>query len=127
MAGARAQSVHSENYHSHSLNPRPPIITQLGEKSRSCASWVKLKPEYSGQTPEMDLLVIGAGYGEGKARAGLLCTFMLGVAVPNADGGTPERFMAITRVSGRADVHPSPPFQRRWVKRLRSFVMLVSC
>jgi len=52
----------------------------VGEQSRSKAHWVKMKPEYSDQTSNLDLLVLGGYYGDGHRRAGMLSHFLLGVA-----------------------------------------------
>lgn len=53
---------------------------ELGEKSRAAALWVKMKPEYGDQTDDLDLLVLGAYYGEGKGLRGKgISTFVCGV------------------------------------------------
>ncbi|CAN0389132.1 unnamed protein product, partial [Discosporangium mesarthrocarpum] len=52
---------------------------QLGEKSRHSGSWVKMKPEYSDQTSDMDLLILAAKHGDGPSRAGVLSSFIMGV------------------------------------------------
>ena len=58
-----------------------------------------MKPEYSEQTADLDLLILGASFADGKMRSGLLSRFLLGVAVPNADGSSPPtKFWPITRV-----------------------------
>ncbi|CAM9127479.1 unnamed protein product [Scytosiphon promiscuus] len=70
----------------------------LGDKSRKCALWVKKKPEYSDQTEDMDLLVLAAGFANGKMRSGLLSKFLLGVAVPTEEGKRRREFYALVRV-----------------------------
>ncbi|CAM9713851.1 unnamed protein product, partial [Laminaria digitata] len=71
----------------------------IGVGSRKKALWVKMKPEYSEQTGDLDLLILGAGFADGKMRSGLLSRFLLGVAVPNADGSSPPtKFWPVTRV-----------------------------
>eukprot|EP01038_Epipyxis_sp_PR26KG_P009014 gene9014-12157_t len=53
---------------------------ELGEKSRGLGYWVKMKPEYGNQTDDLDLLILGAYFGEGKGvRGGGLSTFLCGV------------------------------------------------
>ena len=51
----------------------------IGEKSRSAAHWVKMKPEYSDQTAHIDCLIVAAYYGDGTRRSGLLSHFLLAV------------------------------------------------
>ena len=51
-----------------------------GEKSRHASHWVKMKPEYSDQVDALDVLVVGAYYGDGTRRAGLLSHFLLAVS-----------------------------------------------
>lgn len=59
---------------------------ELGVKSKALGHWVKMKPEYGDQTEDLDLIVLGAYYGEGKSLRGKgLSTFLLGVRV-DADG-----------------------------------------
>lgn len=78
---------------------RPRCVRQIGVGSRKRALWVKMKPEYSEQTADLDLLILGAAFANGKMRSGLLSRFLLGVAVPNADGSSPPtKFWPITRV-----------------------------
>lgn len=57
-----------------------------------------MKPEYSEQTGDLDLLILAAGFANGRMRSGLLSRFLLGVAVPSADGSPPSKFWPITRV-----------------------------
>ena len=71
---------------------------QIGEKSRKKCLWVKMKPEYSDETADMDLIILGAGFAQGRMRSGLLSKFLVGVAVPSADGSPPTQFYPITRV-----------------------------
>eukprot|EP00904_Undaria_pinnatifida_P001070 jgi/Undpi1/10964/HiC_scaffold_30.g13265.m1 len=70
----------------------------IGVGSRKLALWVKMKPEYSEQTGDLDLLILAAGFANGRMRSGLLSRFLLGVAVPSADGSPPSKFWPITRV-----------------------------
>lgn len=76
-------------------------LCKVGDKSRNDARWVKMKPEYSDQTADLDLLILGAAFASGKMRSGLLSKFILGVAVPTDDGGPPTQFWPITRVRER--------------------------
>ncbi|CAM9475934.1 unnamed protein product [Pylaiella littoralis] len=72
---------------------------QIGEGSRKTALWVKMKPEYSDQTEDVDLLILAAGFANGKMRSGLLSKFLVGVAVPTEeDGQTRKQFHALVRV-----------------------------
>ena len=41
-----------------------------------------MKPEYSDQTKNMDILIIGGMYGEGKRRSNMLSHFLCAVADP---------------------------------------------
>lgn len=54
---------------------------ELGEKSRSRnAKWIKMKPEYSNNMTDLDLLILGGYYGEGKGvRADGISHFLMGV------------------------------------------------
>lgn len=52
----------------------------LGEKARGLQHWVKMKPEYSDQTTNLDVIVLGAYYSEGKRRSGRIASFLIGVA-----------------------------------------------
>lgn len=71
---------------------------QIGEKSRKKCLWVKMKPEYSDQTSGLDFIILGAGFAQGRMRSGLLSKFLVGVAVPTADGSPPSQFYPISRV-----------------------------
>ena len=52
----------------------------LGMKSRQLMHWVKMKPEYSDMTRDLDLILLGAYHGEGKSMRGKgLSTFLCGV------------------------------------------------
>ena len=52
----------------------------LGMKSRQLMHWIKMKPEYSDMTRDLDLIILGAYYGEGKSMRGQgLSTFLCGV------------------------------------------------
>lgn len=73
-------------------------IFQLGDKSRKCGLWVKMKPEYSDQTADIDLIVLAGGFASGAMRSGLLSRFLLGVAVPTADGSPAKKFWPVTKV-----------------------------
>lgn len=79
--------------------PLDSVLPQIGDKSRKCALWVKMKPEYSDQTEDMDLIILAAGFANGKMRSGLLSKFLLGVAVPTEEGQPRRDFFALTRVS----------------------------
>jgi DNA ligase-4 len=54
---------------------------ELGEKSRSRdAKWIKMKPEYSNNMTDFDLLILGGYYGEGMSTRGDgISHFLLGV------------------------------------------------
>lgn len=78
-------------------------VHQIGESSRKSALWVKMKPEYSDQTEDMDLLILAAGFADGKMRSGLLSKFLVGVAVPTEEGQQRKQFYALVRVSNGMD------------------------
>lgn len=61
--------------------------------------WIKIKPEYTdGAMVELDLLIIGGYYGEGRKR-GIVSHFLLGIAVPpDNPGSDPKEFESVTRV-----------------------------
>lgn len=71
---------------------------QIGEGSRKSALWIKMKPEYSDQTEDVDLLILAAGFANGTMRSGLLSKFLVGVAVPTEEGQPRKRFHALVRV-----------------------------
>lgn len=55
---------------------------ELGEKSRSKdAKWIKMKPEYSNNMTDLDLIILGGYYGEGRGgvRSEGISHFLLGV------------------------------------------------
>eukprot|EP00903_Cladosiphon_okamuranus_P009258 g8834.t1 len=70
----------------------------LGDKSRKSALWIKMKPEYSGQTEDMDVLILAAGFANGEMRSGLLSKFLVGVAAPNEEGKPRKTFYPVARV-----------------------------
>lgn len=68
---------------------------ELGEKSRYSAQWVKMKPEYGDQTEDLDLLILGAYYGEGMGLRGKgLSTFLCGVR----DDRRPDLYHTVCKV-----------------------------
>ncbi|XP_014279240.1 DNA ligase 4 [Halyomorpha halys] len=58
--------------------------------------WLKIKPDYSEGTVDLDLLIIGGYYGTGRMK-GQICHFLLGVAAEESDN--PNTFMSVARVS----------------------------
>lgn len=58
-----------------------------------------MKPEYFGQTEDMDVLILAAGFANGKMRSGLLSKFMVGVAAPSEEGKPRRKFYPVARVS----------------------------
>ncbi|KAF6216000.1 hypothetical protein GE061_000337 [Apolygus lucorum] len=65
--------------------------------SRS-SGWYKIKPEYTeGGLVDLDLLIIGGYYGQGK-RKGKVSHFMMGLAVPTENGVYPSQFESLCRV-----------------------------
>lgn len=70
----------------------------LGEKSRSKMAWVKMKPEYSDMTANLDLILLGGYYGEGTRRAGDISHFLLGVKEPHREGEMPTKFFTFAKV-----------------------------
>lgn len=68
---------------------------ELGETSRSTASWVKMKPEYGDNTEDLDLLILGGYGGEGQSLRGEgISTFLCGVKSEN----DPGKFYTLTKV-----------------------------
>eukprot|EP01084_Bolivina_argentea_P066851 121888_1 len=54
----------------------------LGEMGRETKDWIKLKPDYSDQTPSLDCLIVGAYFSESKEeskRSGLISSFLLAI------------------------------------------------
>lgn len=63
--------------------------------------WMKIKPDYSEGTDDLDLLIIGGYFGTGR-KAGKICYFLLGVAEESS--GEPDKFLSVARVcSGISD------------------------
>ena len=61
---------------------------EVGAQSKTKGYWVKVKPDYSDMTTDLDLLVLGAYYGEGTNDRGKgLSTFLLGVIDDDAPAG----------------------------------------
>lgn len=58
----------------------------LGEKARALQLWIKMKPEFSDQTTNLDVIVLGAYYSEGKRRSGRIASLLVGVAEPQTRG-----------------------------------------
>lgn len=79
--------------------------------------WMKIKPDYSEGTVDLDLLIIGGYYGTGRMK-GQICHFLLGVAAEESDN--PTTFMSVARVSSglsdeaRADL--SSKLNPHWIK-----------
>ncbi|XP_039278065.1 DNA ligase 4 [Nilaparvata lugens] len=67
--------------------------------------WYKIKPEYTdGAMTDLDLLIIGGYYGEGR-RKGLVSHFLLGVAAVKEESmGDPKDFLAVGRVGSGCTV-----------------------
>lgn len=60
----------------------------LGMRSRQSQNWVKMKPEYSDLTRDLDLIILGAYFGEGNSMRGKgLSTFLLGIR-DDSDAGS---------------------------------------
>ncbi len=54
----------------------------LGEMGRETKDWIKLKPDYSDQTPSLDCLIVGVYFSETKEeskRSGLISSFLLAI------------------------------------------------
>lgn len=61
---------------------------EVGTASKAKGYWVKVKPDYSDMTTDLDLLVLGAYYGEGVNNRGQgLSTFLCGVIDDDAPAG----------------------------------------
>ncbi|KAK9497557.1 hypothetical protein O3M35_004257 [Rhynocoris fuscipes] len=71
-------------------------INSLYKPNSRNSGWFKLKPEYTdGALVELDLLIIGGYYGEGRKK-GIINQFLLGLAVPNKQGL--KQFSSLCRV-----------------------------
>lgn len=58
----------------------------IGVHSRQSMYWIKMKPEYSDMTKDLDLIVLGAYFGEGKSMRGRgVSTFLCGVKEDSLD------------------------------------------
>jgi ATP-dependent DNA ligase len=78
----------------------------LGMRSRQSQHWVKMKPEYSDLTRDLDLIILGAYFGEGSSMRGKgLSTFLLGIR-DDSDAGTSS---VITPPSSLTTSSLSPP------------------
>uniref|UniRef100_A0A0A9ZG36 DNA ligase 4 n=2 Tax=Lygus hesperus TaxID=30085 RepID=A0A0A9ZG36_LYGHE len=65
--------------------------------SRS-SGWYKIKPEYTeGGLVDLDLLILGGYYGQGKQK-GKVSHFMMGLAAPTENGLHPSQFESLCRV-----------------------------
>ena len=62
------------------------VFKSLGSKyepGQRTTEWIKLKPDHiDGMGEQLDLLIIGSYYGEGKRRGGDVSHFLLGVLAP---------------------------------------------
>jgi DNA ligase-4 len=68
---------------------------ELGEKSRSFAYWVKMKPEYGEYQTDLDLLILGGYYGEGQSMRGQgISTFLCGIK----DNNNPNIYQTLCKV-----------------------------
>jgi DNA ligase-4 len=94
---------------------------ELGEKSRSKnASWIKMKPEYSDECTDMDMIILGAYFGEGKSVRGKgVSHFLLGVIDDRSPSdslkfasvckvGTGYTFSELTTLREKLDSHWRP-------------------
>ena len=54
----------------------------LEGKARGLQQWCKMKPEFSDQTTNLDMIVLGAYSSEGKRRSGRVASLLVGVAKP---------------------------------------------
>jgi len=59
-----------------------------GEKARGLQQWCKMKPEFSDQTTNLDVIVLGAYCSKGKRRSGRIASLLVGVAEPRASTST---------------------------------------
>jgi hypothetical protein len=76
----------------------------LGMRSRQSQNWVKMKPEYSDLTRDLDLIILGAYYGEGNSMRGKgLSTFLLGIR-DDSDAGSSHN---VTPPSSLSSSQPS--------------------
>lgn len=67
----------------------------LGMRSRQALFWVKMKPEYSDMTRDLDLIILGAYYGEGQSMRGKgLSTFLCGVRDDTSSASSSQQVSA---------------------------------
>ncbi|CAM9104087.1 unnamed protein product, partial [Ectocarpus fasciculatus] len=73
---------------------------ELGEKSRfKNASWIKMKPEYSNNMTDLDLLILGGYYGEGKGvRAEGVSHFLLGVKDDSSSTDDMTKYLTVGKI-----------------------------
>lgn len=76
----------------------------VGEKSRSRQHWIKMKADYSDQTTNLDVLVLGAYWASGRARGGRFSSFLLGVQADEKERAEEEGFMAVDEEEGQRSV-----------------------
>jgi len=86
------KSIIRSHRHHHQQNIEEGLLVKdlespyvLGERGRGLQYWMKMKAEYSDLTTNLDVIVLGAYYSEGKRRSGRLASFLLGVAESPAE------------------------------------------
>lgn len=76
----------------------------VGEKSRSRQHWIKMKADYSDQTTNLDVLVLGAYWASGRSRGGRFSSFLLGVQADEKEREEEGGFMAVDDEEGQRSV-----------------------
>lgn len=72
------------------------------QKSRSKAFWRKLKKDYEGENvaSDIDVLVLGAYFADGKHRAGMITSYLVGLANESVDFDGKLRYLPFCKISG---------------------------
>jgi len=76
----------------------------LTNKRPNC--WIKIKPEYvDNLSDDMDIVIVGGFYSEGKRRGGLLNAFLCAVAEDTEQGKKPVMFYTFCKFgTGMTDI-----------------------
>ena len=71
-------------------------------RSRTKAFWRKLKKDYEGENvaSDIDVLVLGAYFADGKHRAGMITSYLVGLASESVDFDGKMRYLPFCKVSG---------------------------
>jgi len=72
------------------------------QKSRSKAFWRKLKKDYEGENiaSDIDVLVLGAYFADGRHRRGMITSYLVGLASESVEFDGKMRYIPFCKVSG---------------------------